>query len=163
MAMKQPIGVKEVFELLKSRLSLPYSTCDLTGNPKNPSHFIKRFMDTAGLSIYQQHWTLYDNPFLEDDFIHNLEAWYKDTYILIDTFWANGKGQRASSIKKFADNPKSYIIDKAPPLMAVEVGIDFGGNRSKHAFTAVGFTMGYRDMVVLGKSKRLTRWLIPMN
>ena len=140
---------EEVFELLKSRLSLPYSTCDLTGNPKNPSHFIKRFMDTAGLSIYQQHWTLYDNPFLEDEFIRNLEAEYKDTiyfnrYIL-------GEWKRAEGIiyKKFADNPKSYIIDKAPPLMAVEVGIDFGGNRSKHAFTAVGFTMGYRDMIVL--------------
>ena len=140
---------EEVFELVKSRLSLPYSTCDFTGNPKNPSHFIKRFMDTAGLSIYQQHWTLYDNPFLEDEFIRNLEAEYKDTiyfnrYIL-------GEWKRAEGIiyKKFADNPKSYIIDKAPPLMAVEVGIDFGGNRSKHAFTAVGFTMGYRDMIVL--------------
>jgi len=140
---------EEVFELAKSRLSLPYSTCDFTGNPKNPSHFIKRFIDREDLDIYSQSWTLYDNPFLPKTYIDELTKEYEGTiyfnrYIL-------GEWKRAEGIiyKKFADNPKSYIIDKAPPLMAVEVGIDFGGNRSKHAFTAVGFTMGYRDMVVL--------------
>lgn len=140
---------EEVFELVKSRLSLPYSTCDFTGNPKNPSHFIKKFIDREDLDIYSQSWTLYDNPFLPKTYIDELTKEYKDTiyfnrYIL-------GEWKRAEGIiyKKFADNPKSYIIDKAPPLMAVEVGIDFGGNRSKHAFTAVGFTMGYRDMIVL--------------
>lgn len=140
---------EEVFELVKSRLSLPYSTCDFTGNPKNPSHFIKRFIDREDLDIYSQSWTLYDNPFLPKTYIDELTKEYEGTiyfnrYIL-------GEWKRAEGIiyKKFADNPKSYIIDKAPPLMAVEVGIDFGGNRSKHAFTAVGFTMGYRDMIVL--------------
>lgn len=140
---------EEVFELVKSRLSLPYSTCDFTGNPKNPSHFIKKFIDREDLDIYSQSWTLYDNPFLPKTYIDELTKEYEGTiyfnrYIL-------GEWKRAEGIiyKKFADNPKSYIIDKAPPLMAVEVGIDFGGNRSKHAFTAVGFTMGYRDMIVL--------------
>jgi len=140
---------EEVFELVKSRLSLPYSTCDFTGNPKNPSHFIKKFIDREDLDIYSQSWTLYDNPFLPKTYIDELSKEYEGTiyfnrYIL-------GEWKRAEGIiyKKFADNPKSYIIDKAPPLMAVEVGIDFGGNRSKHAFTAVGFTMGYRDMIVL--------------
>ena len=140
---------EEVFELVKSRLSLPYSTCDFTGNPKNPSHFIKKFIDREDLDIYSQSWTLYDNPFLPKTYIDELTKEYEGTiyfnrYIL-------GEWKRAEGIiyKKFADNPKSYIIEKAPPLMAVEVGIDFGGNRSKHAFTAVGFTMGYRDMVVL--------------
>lgn len=140
---------EEVFELGKSRLSLPYSTCDFTGNPKNPSHFIKKFIDREDLDIYSQSWTLYDNPFLPKTYIDELSKEYEGTiyfnrYIL-------GEWKRAEGIiyKKFADNPKSYIIDKAPPLMAVEVGIDFGGNRSKHAFTAVGFTMGYRDMIVL--------------
>ena len=140
---------EEVFELAKSRLSLPYSTCDFTGNPKSPSHFIKKFIDREDLDIYSQSWTLYDNPFLPKTYIDELTKEYEGTiyfnrYIL-------GEWKRAEGIiyKKFADNPKSYIIDKAPPLMAVEVGIDFGGNRSKHAFTAVGFTMGYRDMIVL--------------
>lgn len=80
---------EEVFEMLKSRLSLPWSCCDATTNPSYPSHYFKQFLDSAenGVDIYCQTYTIYDNPFLPPDYVSALEAeyagtvWY-DRYIL---------------------------------------------------------------------------------
>lgn len=79
----------EVFEMLKSRLSLPWSTCDATTNPASPNHWFKEFLDSAerGVDIYCQTYTIYDNPFLPEEYVHALEAEYSgsvwfDRYIL---------------------------------------------------------------------------------
>ena len=79
----------EVFEMLKSRLSLPWSTCDATTNPGSPNHWFKEFLDSAerGVDIYCQNYTIYDNPFLPEEYVHALEAEYAgsvwfDRYIL---------------------------------------------------------------------------------
>ena len=72
---------EQVFQLLKSRLSLPYSCCDAAGNPSHPSHFVKKFIDSAedGIDVYAQQWTLYDNPFLPSSYVHSLEMEYAGT------------------------------------------------------------------------------------
>lgn len=88
---------QEVFEMLKSRLSLPWSTCDITTNPSSPSHWFKEFLDTRfnGVDIYLQEYTIYDNPFLPADYVRSLEAeyagsvWY-DRYIL--GLWTQAEG-----------------------------------------------------------------------
>ena len=79
----------QVFEMLKSRLSLPWSTCDATTNPSSPNHWFKEFLDSAerGVDIYCQNYTIYDNPFLPEEYVHALEAEYAgsvwfDRYIL---------------------------------------------------------------------------------
>lgn len=79
---------KEVFEMLKSRLSLPWSCCDITTNPSSPNHWFKLFLDSAaqGVDIYCQNYTIYDNPFLPEEYVKSLEAEYTgvwfDRYIL---------------------------------------------------------------------------------
>lgn len=80
---------KEVFEMLKSRLSLPWSCCDATTNPGSPNHWFKEFLDSAerGVDIYCQNYSIYDNPFLSEEYVHALEAEYAggvwfDRYIL---------------------------------------------------------------------------------
>lgn len=79
---------REVFEMLKSRLSLPWSCCDITTNPSSPNHWFKEFLDSVenGVDIYRQDYTLYDNPFLPTEYVKSLESeysgvWY-DRYIL---------------------------------------------------------------------------------
>jgi PBSX family phage terminase large subunit len=80
---------QEVFEMLKSRLSLPWSCCDITTNPASPNHWFKEFLDSAdgGVDIYCQNYTIYDNPFLPPEYVRSLEVeyagtvWY-DRYIL---------------------------------------------------------------------------------
>lgn len=72
---------EELFSMLKSRLSLPYSCCDITTNPASPNHWFKAFLDSKsqGVDIYEQDYTIYDNPFLPEDYIKALEAEYAGT------------------------------------------------------------------------------------
>ena len=88
---------EQVFQLLKSRLSLPYSCCDAAGNPSHPSHFVKKFIDSAdsGVDVYAQQWTLYDNPFLPSGYVHALETEYAGT-VFYDRYvlgrWTQAEG-----------------------------------------------------------------------
>lgn len=141
---------QEVFELLKSRLSLPYSICDFTGNPSSPTHWLKSFIDSDA-DVYCQHWTLDDNPFLPATYVRELKKEYEGT-IYYDRYIL-GLWKRAEGViyRKFADNHKNFLLrqDQLPPLISIEVGIDFGGNGSAHTFVASGFTRNYRDWIVL--------------
>ena len=117
---------QEVFELLKSRLSLPYSVCHAGANPSFPSHFIKQFIDSAGagLDIYAQHYTIYDNPFLPPSYVSNLEAEYRGTvyfqrYIL--GRWAQAEGLIYPMYETaFAEPPQGV------PVRDYCVSIDYG-------------------------------------
>ena len=151
---------EEVFELLKSRLSLAYSVCDFTGNPSHPTHWLKKFID-SDVDIYNQSWTIYDNPFLPDAYVKALEREYHgtvyyDRYIL-------GLWKRAEGViyRAFADSPSKFIIHEAPILHHVSIGIDFGGNGSATTFVASGFSPEMKSMTVLA-SKRIKREMTPV-
>lgn len=147
----------EVFDMLKSRLDKPYSVFDGTCNPDNPRHWFKAFLDSDA-DIYQQAYSLDDNPFLDEAFVENLKKEYAGTvyynrYILGQ--WAAAEGV---IYKAFADNPQRYIIaddltdqDNAQhiEIRNAVIGVDFGGGTSAHAFCCVGFTAGYRQMIIL--------------
>lgn len=141
---------KDVFKIIQTRLSFSYSCCDYTGNPAGPNHWFKvDFLDNSDIDNYCQSLTLFDNPFLDsavvDAICREMEGTiFYDRYVL-------GKWKRAEGTiyAKFANNPEKFILDEVPPLMMVEVGIDFGGNLSKHTFVATGFTRGFADLVVL--------------
>lgn len=88
---------KEVFEMLKSRLSLPYSICHAAANPSYPTHFVKEFIDSAenGVDIYSQEYTIYDNPFLPTEYVRSLEAEYAGTVYFLRYIlgkWARAEG-----------------------------------------------------------------------
>ena len=72
---------EDVFNMLKSRLSLPYSECHAACNPAAPTHYVKRFIDSAadGVDVYCLNWQIYDNPFLPEDYVHALETEYANT------------------------------------------------------------------------------------
>ena len=147
----------EVFDMLKSRLDKPYSVFDGTCNPDNPRHWFKAFLDSDA-DIYQQAYSLDDNPFLDAAFVENLKKEYAGTvyynrYILGQ--WAAAEGV---IYKAFADNPQRYIIaddltdqdnERHIEIRNAVIGVDFGGGTSAHAFCCVGFTAGYRQMIIL--------------
>ena len=54
---------KEVFEMLKSRMEKPYSCFDGACNPENPTHWLKKFIDSDA-DIYLQKYTIFGDPFL---------------------------------------------------------------------------------------------------
>lgn len=84
----------EVFDLLKSRLDKGYSCFDGALNPQGPNHWLKVFLDSDA-DIYCQTYTIFDNPFLDPEFIKNLcqeyagSVYYK-RYIL--GLWAIAEG-----------------------------------------------------------------------
>lgn len=85
---------KEVFELLKSRLDKPYSCFDGALNPEGPNHWLKQFLDTDA-DIYEQHYTIFDNKYLPEEFVEELCKEYEGTvyykrYILGE--WALAEG-----------------------------------------------------------------------
>lgn len=84
------------FQMLKSRLDAPNACCDATCNPESPSHFVKKFIDTVGLDVYVEQFTIYDNPFLPLDFVKALEDEYRGT-IYFDK-WILGKWVKAEGL-----------------------------------------------------------------
>jgi len=162
---------EEVFELLKSRLDKPYSCLDATLNPEGNSHWLKKdFIDTIeekNIDAYVQTYTIFDNPFLNKEFVDNLCKEYEGTvyynrYILGQ--WCNAEGL---IYKKFADNPKKYIWTKKkidantgeeldeydlPPGKTI-IGIDYGGNKSGQAFVCVRISNDYKNIIALGSEK----------
>lgn len=159
---------KEVFQMLKSRLDKPYSCFDGSCNPEHPTHWLKEFLDNDELDIYLQRYTIFDNPFLDPEFVKQLCKEYEGTIYydrLILGLWKRAEG---AIYKRFADNPEAFrceVMDnvEADPevkqfrkedIVSIELGVDFGGEQSGHAFTARGYTDDYREVIAL-KSKRI--------
>lgn len=143
---------EEVFQMLKSRLDKPNSCFDGTCNPDHPKHWFKQFLDSDA-DIYHQHYTIDDNPFLDPFFVEQLKKEYAGT-VYYDRFIL-GKWTRAEGViyKLFADDPEKYEITveeaKNRLYQEINVGVDFGGNKSKHAFVATGITPKYQEAIVL--------------
>ncbi len=139
---------QDVFDMLKSRLDKPYSLFDGTCNPAHPTHWFKIFLDGSA-DIYQQSYTIDDNPFLAPEFVTNLKQEYTGTVYYdryIRGLWVAAEG---AIYRQFCDNPDRYITDKPPQIMRAVIGVDFGGGTSAHAFCCLGFTAGMREIVVL--------------
>ena len=131
---------EDVFSIFSSRLSMPYSCADMTGNPKDPKHWSEDFI-ASDKDIYFQRYALYDNPFLTAETIANIERDYKGT-VYFDRY-VLGLPKRAEGLcfPLFADNPSRWIIKRADvpkQFRTVEVGFDIGGNGSAYAMTCTG-------------------------
>ncbi|NBI08073.1 terminase large subunit domain-containing protein [Senegalia massiliensis] len=130
-------------------------------NPSKPKHQIyteyidlyKKKQEEAELvgGYNYQHFTIFDNINLTEQRIAEIisqydknSIWYQRDII--------GKRMIAEGLiyRQFATNPKKYRTDKAKRnYMSINIGIDFGGNESKHAFVATGITRGYKEVVIL--------------
>ena len=139
---------QDVFDMLKSRLDKPYSKFDGTCNPAGPHHWFKTFLESDA-DIFQQAYTIDDNPFLDPEFVANLKQEYSGS-VLYDRYikglWVAAEGV---IYKLFADRPEEFIVDDVPgKIRNAVIGVDFGGGTSAHAFCCLGFTT-LGDVVVL--------------
>lgn len=155
---------QEVFIMIEASLDKPYSCFDGALNPENQSHWLKKdFLDKVeekGLDVYVQHYTIFDNPFLTQEFIDNLCKEYEGTVYydrLILGLWKNAEG---IIYRQFADNPSAYIRE-APvdqngyPLnfMIISIGIDYGATEGETEFKATGITPRFREVWTLDEMK----------
>ena len=155
---------QEVFIMVQGSLDKPYSMFDGALNPENQSHWLKKdFLDKIeekGLDVYVQHYTIFDNPFLSQEFVDNLCKEYEGTVFydrLILGLWKNAEG---IIYKQFADNPSQFIKDKAVDergnkinFMIISIGIDYGATQGETEFKATGITPYFRQVWTLDEEK----------
>lgn len=127
-----PTWSKDVFDMVKSRLDKPYSRFDGTGNPADPEHWLKKFLDSDA-DIFLQAYTIDDNPFLDPVFVKNLKQEYEGT-VLYDRYilgeWAAAEGAL------FLTHPTSFTDPKFLYDGICHVDAAFGGGDNT-AFTCM--------------------------
>ncbi|MFR3783731.1 MAG: phage terminase large subunit [Clostridia bacterium] len=164
---------KEVFIMIQGSLDKPYSCLDGALNPENKNHWLKKdFLDVIkekGLDVYTQYYTIFDNPFLPKDFVENLCKEYKGTVYynrLILGQWCDAEGL---IFRQIANDDKRFITTTIQYNSIISIGIDWGGNKSKHSITATKISRDFKSVQVLKAStmkatgtntKQVFRWII---
>lgn len=150
---------QEVFIMIQASLDKPYSCFDGALNPENQSHWLKKdFLDRVekdNLDVYVQHYTIFDNPFLDKDFVDNLCKEYAGTVYydrLILGQWKNAEG---IIYRQFADDPSKFIKEDAEGVnfMIVSIGIDYGATEGETEFKCTGITPYFRQVWSIDEEK----------
>ena len=138
-----------VFQMLKSRLDKAYSKFDGTCNPEGPSHWFKKFLDSDA-DIFQQKYTLYDNPFLAKEVLQSLETEYRGTVFFDRYILGDWKAAEGTIYMLFADETEKFLVDKLNEQLAiVAIGVDYGAGKSKIKFVASGITYNFRKHQIM--------------
>ncbi len=164
---------KEVFIMMQGSLDKPYSCLDGALNPENKNHWLKKeFLDVIkekGLDVYTQYYTIFDNPFLPKDFVENLCKEYQGTVYynrLILGQWCDAEGL---IFQQIANDYKRFITTTIQYNSIISIGIDWGGNKSKHSITATKISRDFKSVQVLKSStmkatgtntRQVFRWII---
>lgn len=147
-----------VFQMLKSRLRCDHSYFDGTANPDNPQHFLKKFIDSDA-DVFCQTSTIDDNPFLSEEFVAALKKEYAGT-VYYNRFilgqWAAAEGiiyKTFANAISSGNNRFVWPADKELHSWHICIGVDFGGNDSKHSFVAAAILPGYSGVVALASQR----------
>lgn len=143
---------QEVFIMVQASLDKPYSCMDGALNPEHKNHWLKKgFLDVIeekGLDVYAQYYTIFDNPFLSKEFVDNLCKEYAGTVYynrLILGQWCDAEGIIFVPI---ANDKNRYLTNEKINGM-INIGIDWGGNKSKHSITATIISRNYKKIQVI--------------
>lgn len=153
---------KDVFNMLKSRLDKPYSCFDGACNPDAPQHWFKQFLDSDA-DIYCQKYEIFDNPFLSPVFVDELCKEYRGT-ILYDRYirglWVAAEGSvyklMCDAVSSGAVNPFA-VFEKPKSIMQINIGVDFGGSGSGHAFVATAYSRAYLNITALASERHMSK------
>jgi PBSX family phage terminase large subunit len=120
-------------------------------NPDSPAHwFYKKFIKEQKESTKYIHFTMRDNPIMTERAIRNAEQTFSgvfyNRYILGQ--WCVAEG---AIYTVFSENKERYFTSDVRALwrMNVNIGLDFGGNESKHAVTATAIDLLEKKIYVL--------------
>jgi len=139
------------YNMMLSRLSLPGAKLYATTNPDMPKHWVKTdVIDNTKIDIAQWAFTIDDNTFLDVEYVRQLKREYTgvfyDRYIL--GLWKRAEG---SIYRVFIENEEEFYIDNPgrSAFDCINIGVDWGGNKSGHAFVATGITRNYEHVIIL--------------
>lgn len=154
---------QDVFNMLKSRLDKPYSCFDGACNPDAPQHWFRAFLESDA-DIYCQKYEIFDNPFLAPKFIEELCKEYRGT-VLYDRYirglWVAAQGSiyrlMCDATSSMSTNNPYLLHEKPKNIVEINIGVDFGGNKSGHAFVATAYTRGYQHVVALASERHMSQ------
>lgn len=118
---------ESIIDMIDTRLSEPWSQGFAAMNPSHPNHKLKKWIDMAdegNADYYALHYTLEDNPYLEQSYKDRLKnsltgIFYKRNYLGL---WCLAEG----SIFEFFD-PKVHVVPKPPRAAEYWIAsIDYG-------------------------------------
>lgn len=148
---------EEVFAMLKSRLDKPNSCFDGTCNPDSPGHWLLRFLE-SGADIFRQHYTIYDNPHLSADFVHNLEREYAGT-VYYDRFIL-GKWTLAEGLVYPMFSRERHVFEVPPEEGDYYISVDYGtANPCSMGLWCISGGKAYRVREFYHDSRKLQRQL----
>lgn len=116
----------DVFDMLKSRLRCKHSHFDGTCNPDSPQHWFHEFLQSDA-DIYQQAYTIDDNPTLPPEFVENLKKEYAGTVLYdryINGLWVAAEGALFTTYPKYTDD-ETLFRDGIAHIDAAYGGEDF--------------------------------------
>lgn len=155
---------KDVFMMILGSLDKSYSCMDGALNPESKTHWLKKEVldkiSEKGLDIYTQYYTIFDNPFLSENFVNNLCKEYEGTVFynrLILGQWCNAEG---IIYVQFANNTDLFMKDEAVNengnkinFMIISIGVDYGATKGETEFKATGITPLFKEAWTIDEEK----------
>lgn len=143
------------YSMLLSRLSERGAKLYATTNPDAPTHWVyEDIIKNTKIDSAVWKFLIEENNYLDPEYVANQKlehaGVFYDRYILGE--WVRAEG---GIYPLFANNTDRCLVDKPPEdVVQVNIGVDFGGNKSASVFTATGLTRGFKRVVVLAEEYR---------
>jgi len=149
--------------MLLSRLREPGAKLYATANPDRPDHYIKRkFLDNTKLDLANWKFVIDDNTFLDAEYVTQIKREYTGVFYqrYIEGIWVTAEG---AIYREFIENEDEfytewsaadrclYLAGTPHKLDYVNIGVDWGGNSSGHAFVATGITKKNYVVILSGE------------
>ena len=171
----------EVALMPQSFVAQAMARCSVAGsklwfncNPKGPSHWFKKeFVDIAkDKKLLYLHFTMKDNLTLTPEVRERYERMYTGVFYIRNVLglWVTAEGKIYTPFKQdniikvtdwyARDEEGNYTHPLRKRISVVTMGVDFGGNKSSHAFNLTGFTSGFNELITL-KEKRIIEDVTP--
>ena len=158
----------------EARCSVAGSKLWYNCNPKGPSHWFKKeYVDIAkDKKLLYLHFTMKDNLTLTPEVRERYERMFTGVFYIRNVLglWVTAEGKIYTAFKKdniipvtdwYARNEAgNYTHPLRKRISVVTMGVDFGGNKSSHAFNLTGFTSGFNELITL-KEKRILEDVTP--
>ena len=130
-------------------------------NPKHPTHWYyeevlqhheRQQEENQSYGFNYGKFNIADNLSISDEQLKSIISTYDKQSIW---YKRDIKGERCNAegliYRQFIDNLNDYLIDdvKHKTFIKIVVGVDFGGNASKHSFVCCGITAKWQELIVL--------------
>lgn len=148
------LAKQEVFKEIISRCSGEGARILVDTNPDNPKHWLlNEYINNSDANILNFKYCLDDNTFLGERYIKNIKANTPQGIFYQRDILGNWVAGEGVIYKSFADNVTKFETEKSFNFETINIGVDFGGNKSKHAFCCTGITKGYKELIALASEK----------